>query len=182
MKNLSAKKLAFLGVFTAIITLATAYLFIPNGIGYTNLGDGFIMLSAMLFGPYFALIAGGLGSCLANIILGYTAYAPFTLIVKGLEGLICGLIVNKLIKTKLNAHFSIIISMLIATLIMVLGYFLTNCILYSVEGGISSIPNDFIQAGIGIVVGYLLTYALSKIKGLKGTINNILWEKENEKN
>ena len=37
-------------------------------------------------------VAGGLGSALADLLLGYSAFAPFTLIIKGLEGFIIGTI------------------------------------------------------------------------------------------
>lgn len=54
--------------------------------GYVNIGDTVVLLSGVLFGPLTGLAAGGLGSALADLLLGYGFWAPWTLLIKGLEG------------------------------------------------------------------------------------------------
>ena len=49
-----------------------------------------ICITAPLFDQIVAGIAGGLGSMLADLILGYSHYAPATLVIKGFEGLVAG--------------------------------------------------------------------------------------------
>ena len=130
MKNyFNTKKITFMALFTALITVSTAILSIPNPFGYTNFGDTFIFLGAMLFDPLFAFISGGIGSMIADLILGYSSYAPFTFVVKGLEGLIASIILKSLLKVKFNEHLSVIFSCVLGALVMVLGYILTNTIL-----------------------------------------------------
>ena len=75
-------------VFTALMTALTTVLTlasIPLASGYYNFGDIPIFMSACLLGPIPALITGAIGAMLGDIILGYTAYAPFTLIIKLLK-------------------------------------------------------------------------------------------------
>lgn len=52
--------------------------------GFVNLGDCFVLLSGWLLGPWWGGAAGGIGSMLADLLLGYGHYAPGTLIIKGL--------------------------------------------------------------------------------------------------
>jgi len=49
-----------------------------------------VCITALLFGPIVGGNAGGLGSMLADLILGYAHYAPATLVIKGFEGLVVG--------------------------------------------------------------------------------------------
>ena len=57
------------GLFTALTLLATLFLKIPTGIGYANMGDGFVLAAGALLGP-FAGIPAALGSMLADLMLG----------------------------------------------------------------------------------------------------------------
>lgn len=93
-------KLAFIGIMCALTTVVTWVLPIPMPAteGYINFGDAVIFLTALFAGPVPAMVVGGIGSMLADVIGGYMHWAGFTLLIKGLEGLICGLIVKKLNK------------------------------------------------------------------------------------
>jgi uncharacterized membrane protein len=73
----------------AVATLAIQ-VYIPATRGYFNIGEVMVYTIALLFGPRIGCIAGGLGSALADIISGYSFYAPVTLIAKGLEGYLVG--------------------------------------------------------------------------------------------
>lgn len=61
------RKLAFGGVFTALIAVATMFLKLPVPItsGYVHLGDGMIFAASAYLGPWGA-VAGALGSALAR--------------------------------------------------------------------------------------------------------------------
>lgn len=172
----TAKRISFLAVFTALIMVATMYLSVPNGLGYTNLGDTFIMLGAALFGPVFALISGGISSMLGDVLLGFTVYAPFTLVVKGLEGFLAGLAAKSLIKIGLNRHASLIIGFLIAALEMIFGYFLTNAALYkSFITAFTDVPSDCIQGAISVAAAYIIALVLSRVKALRTMTDNMLY-------
>ena len=49
-------------------------------------------------GPVVGAFAGGVGSMIADIALGYTHYAPATLVIKGVEGFIVGYLSRKILR------------------------------------------------------------------------------------
>lgn len=89
--------IAVLGLFTALTTAATMLLSvnIPVTRGYFNIGETMVYTSALLFGPFIGAFTGGVGSMLADLLLGYVVYAPATLVVKGLEGFLVGFLSSK---------------------------------------------------------------------------------------
>lgn len=89
---LSTREVAGTAIFTAFVAAATSVfsVYIPATTGYFNVGEIMVYTSALLMGPYVGAFAGGVGSMISDLSLGYTYYAPGTLIIKGLEGLIVG--------------------------------------------------------------------------------------------
>src|SRR5512136_706519 len=85
-------RVSLVAVFTALITVATASfsVSVPATKGYFNIGETAIYVAALLFGAYIGGLSAGLGSMISDLILGYAFYAPATLVVKGLEGVIVG--------------------------------------------------------------------------------------------
>jgi uncharacterized membrane protein len=84
-------------IFTAFVCIATMILKvdIPQTRGYFNIGDSMVYVSALLFGPFVGAFAGGIGSMLADVLLGAYQYAPGTLAIKGIEGWLVGYISYK---------------------------------------------------------------------------------------
>ena len=176
MKELfTTKRLALLSLFTALIIITTTFVKVPNPVtGYTNLGDTFIFLGSALFGPLFALISGSIGSALADVLAGFPTYAPFTFIIKGIEGFLSGLLIKSLVKIKINPHFAVLLAFIVGAIEMVFGYFITNTILYGVSAGLSSILSDCVQGLLSVIFAYVLTFSLSKVKVLHKYTNNVL--------
>jgi uncharacterized membrane protein len=85
-------RIAYGAVFAALVAAATSVLniSIPSTKGYFNLGDMMVYTAAILTGPLVGGLAGGVGSALSDAYLGYFNFAPGTLVIKGLEGLIVG--------------------------------------------------------------------------------------------
>ena len=79
--------LALASIFLAMITLVTMYGMVPIVWGYLNLGDAMIMLSATILPISLAGLVGGIASALADLLGGYSQYALFTLVIKGLEAM-----------------------------------------------------------------------------------------------
>ena len=80
------------GAATAALTLAaTVYARVPGpGAGqYFNLGEAVIYTAALLAGPWVAA-SGALGAALADVLLGGAAWAPWTFVIKAVEGLLVG--------------------------------------------------------------------------------------------
>ena len=156
------KVLALSGLLSALIAVATGYLKIPTAIGYFHLGDGFIFMAAALLGPYGAL-AAAVGSALADLLAGYFIYVPVTFIIKGLMGLLAALCLNKQ-----SSQATQIIVMVLAEALMVLGYFLFECMVYDYAAAIAVVITNVMQGLIGTVFGILLVkYVANKIELFK---------------
>ena len=153
--------IAYTGILTAIVTVTTFAIAIPTPStqGFINFGDAIIFIAGIFFGPFAGLIAGGLGSAFADMILGYTVtWAPFTLVIKGAEGFIVGLVSAILCKMLAKKYHVIayLLAMTAAGLIMVAGYFFATWILYGFYMAALSIPQSFIQMGASMAIALLL--------------------------
>ena len=167
VKKLLQKKMRLLvygGLFTALIVLATMFLKIPTLIGYANMGDGFALASATLLGP-FAAIPAGLGSLLADLLLGYGLYAPATLVIKGAMGWMAGL----WLKRGAGAfHPRNLLLFAGCELWMVAGYFGFECVLYGPAAALGSLVPNLLQGVVGIALGLTITPVLERLKGRMG--------------
>ncbi len=142
---------------TASLILLTTLLYIPMGIGYYHLGDGFIFAAASLLGPYAGLSAA-IGSILADLLSGYLIYAPATAIIKGGMGFISGLLLRK------NHKFiTVLLILLLCEAIMVGGYFIYEAFLYGVAGAVPSLIPNALQGLAGIVLGAIMVPLTRKI-------------------
>jgi len=81
--------LTFVATFLIVIPL-------PWTGGYFNLGDVAVILSGLLFGPTVGGIAGAIGPAMADFVAGYSVFVPATLVAKGLEGVVAGILVRRL--------------------------------------------------------------------------------------
>ena len=87
----STRALALGALFAALVTGATLLsLPVPGFRLYFNLGEGVIYTVALLFGPRYGAAAGALGAALGDLVLGYPLWAPFSFVIKGLEGATVG--------------------------------------------------------------------------------------------
>ncbi|MGB9135049.1 MAG: ECF transporter S component [Candidatus Bathyarchaeia archaeon] len=93
-KTLSPFSLAAAAVFTALVCVSTIAfsIYVPATEGFFNIGESMVFLSAILFGPFVGAFAGGVGSMLADLFLGFPHYAPATLVIKACEGAVVGLL------------------------------------------------------------------------------------------
>jgi len=87
-------RLSMAAVFTALVFVATTVfsVYVPQTRGFFNIGETMVFTTALLCGPLIGAFAGGVGSMLADIALGYWYYAPATLIIKACEGGLVGLL------------------------------------------------------------------------------------------
>jgi len=88
----NTREVASTAVFTAFVAAATSVfsVYIPATTGYFNVGEIMVYTCALLMGPYVGAFAGGVGSMISDISLGYPYYAPGTLMIKGIEGFVVG--------------------------------------------------------------------------------------------
>ena len=164
MKLEKTLKLTSTAMLTAMVCVATMLIRIPTMVGYTNLGDGFILLSAFLFGPFYGAVAGGIGSMLADILSGYAFYAPATLVIKGLIAVIAALLWKAMRKRGGDKVWKKILASLVAEIWMAAGYWTFETLfLGEAKAALASVPNNIAQGLVGVVLGMVLYYALSKL-------------------
>ena len=164
MKLEKTLKLTYTAMLTAMVCVATMLIRIPTMVGYTNLGDGFILLSAFLFGPFYGAVAGGIGSMLADILSGYAFYAPATLVNKGLIAVIAALLWKAMRKRGGDKVWKKILASLVAEIWMAAGYWTFETLfLGEAKAALASVPNNIAQGLVGVVLGMVLYYALSKL-------------------
>ena len=85
-------RLVMVALMVCLVMIATLSIRIPSPFtqGYVHLGDTMIFLSVLLLGKKGGAVAAGLGSALADVLGGYAAYAPWTLLIKALMAIIMG--------------------------------------------------------------------------------------------
>jgi uncharacterized membrane protein len=162
--NQSIKKIVYTSLAIAMVFITTYVikLSLPTG-GYINFGDIIIFSVAALIGKRTALLAGGIGSALSDLLGGFVVYAPATLIIKGLEGLICGLIIRKSINGKIN-FITLGIGAILGAAWMVFGYFVYECFLYGIHGAVLDVPGNITQGAISAIVVIPLVLALNNTR------------------
>lgn len=171
MNHTKMLKLTYTAMLTAIVCVATMFIRVPTVIGYANLGDGFILLAAFLFGPAYGAFAGGLGSMLADLLSGYAIYAPGTLVIKSLIAVIAALLWKAMAKTG-DKFWMRLLAAAIAEAWMVFGYWLYETILiHQPVAALATIPSNSAQGVVGVAVGMLLFYSVRKLPiWKKGTL------------
>jgi uncharacterized membrane protein len=162
-------RIALTGVSTALVCVATIIfsIYVPQTRGFFNLGETMVYAVALLLGPIVGSFAGGVGSMLADLLLGYYYYAPATLVIKALEGGLVGFLGQKG-KSLYENHtprewkiFTSEIGILVGMLIGLVGFlFYSGSVELStgITSGASTIfiPGEFwlaLGAGVAILIG-----------------------------
>lgn len=161
--SVTTKKWVLTALFTALVSVATMIIKIPTAGtgGYIHLGDAFVILSGIILGPVYGGLAAGIGSALADLIGGYMLYVPITFVIKGVIGLLSGLIYNKFMVQKISATIRCILCGIVATVLVAGGYLLFEIFFYG-AAALSSVPQNIIQGLSGLVIATILHPALKK--------------------
>ena|SRR5690348_4655258 len=153
-------RIAFLAVATVLVFIVTRLAAIQisafNGQEF-DLGDIMIFTFAWTFGPGIGAFAGGVGSGFSDASLA-SPFAPFTLVIKGTEGFLAGYIARRvpLSSPKSRTVFGRrTLSWILASSVMVGGYFLTNWIGlgFGLLAALYEVPFDIAQVVAGGLVG-----------------------------
>jgi len=128
---------------------------IPATEGFFNIGDAMVMVASLTFGPIVGGLAGGVGSALADALGGWYTWVPFTLVIKGAEGVVAGLIAGR---EKTNRR--VLIAWVCGGLVMVSGYFIVQVFLYGLGAALVEGPFNLVQMTVAGVVGVPISLAL----------------------
>ena len=161
MKSYTLRKMIFAAVLTALVAVATAVIPIPLPTGYGHPGDALVLLAGWMLGPLWGAAAAGLGSAMADLFLGYAAYAPATFVVKALTAAVCGLLTARLPGKAIPLVFGGVLG----ETVMVAGYlFYESVVLALGAAAAASVPGNLMQGATGLVLFVLLALLLRKYR------------------
>ena len=160
----SLLKISHTAIFTAIILLSTMLIKFSTGLGegYIHFGDCFIYLSACVLPFPYCLIAGAVGGAFADILGGFAVWSIPTAIIKALIAMPFMVACKKNKSSKILNRKTALMT-LVSGVISILGYFITECILYSVASATLSILGNTIQAVSSGVLFIIIASALDKM-------------------
>ncbi|MEM2143585.1 MAG: ECF transporter S component [Candidatus Thorarchaeota archaeon] len=150
--------MALVAIFTALVMVATVVVSIPfpTSTGYLNFGDTLVMTSGFLLGPVGGFLAGGIGSAMADVSLGYTHFAPITLLVKGTEGMIVGFF-SRRSATASRITATDAMGLFLAAVTMLLGYFTYETLLFGYQVALAELLTiNILQVSVGALVASLI--------------------------
>lgn len=158
-------------LLAALTCVATMVVRVPSPTGgYVNLGDTVVLLGAFLLGPVYGAISGGIGSMLADLLTGYMAYAPATLIIKAAMAAAAAV----WYRASRGYRSSTVVSAILGEVPMVAGYWAYDAwLLGSMVGGAAGIPANLIQAVFGIAASVLLATLLRKNSTVRAKFPNL---------
>lgn len=164
--NTQMKQLVLVGVTAAFATLAflgttVIRIPIPASGGYFNLGDTFVMAAALLYGPLVGGLVGAIGPAMADA-LGFPQFILATAVVKGVEGILIGLIVGSR-----RRPWRAVIALATGVLVLVGGYYLFEAYFYPLlarripffgvtdaAAALAEVVPNLLQGGISAVIAF----------------------------
>ncbi len=166
----SVRELTLNGLLIAMVFVATMFINIRlpisvNG-GLIHLGNVVLFSIALLYGKKRGAIAGAFGMGLFDILSGWTAWAPFTFVIRGVMGYMIGSIAHS--NDRKGNHFGMnLFALLLSSVWMIGGYYVAEGILYgNWISPMTSIPGNITQLVFGMVA-LVIVPVLKKIKPLQ---------------
>jgi uncharacterized membrane protein len=183
-KNNNTRNMVITSMLAALIFVFTYFIYFPvTSLGaYMNFGDCVIYSAGIIIGPPWAAAAAAIGSAVADMVHGSFIYVPATIIIKGLMGFLCAMLLNR--KGFRNSgdsgllnknggqkngagFFMFMVISVIGGAIMVVGYGIYEMLFLGGWGYVAGtiIPN-LIQWGVGIAGAAALYYPVKRVKGM----------------
>lgn len=166
--NSNLKKIVITALFAALACVATMSVRIPTPgtNGYIHPGDAIVILSGVILGPVYGLVAGGIGSAMADLLGGYFVYVPITFAIKGLIAVLAGLIYKKLGKSSKSRYAAVVLGGITDIVLVAGGYFVCEYFLYGASAA-ASIPANIIQGVGGLIIAVVLYPVLMAVPDVK---------------
>ena len=168
--NSNLKKIVMTALFAALACVATMSIRIPTpGTGgYIHPGDAIVILSGVVLGPSYGLLAAGIGSAMSDLLGGYFVYVPITFVIKGLIALVAGLIYEKIGKTQKSRYIAVILGGIADIILVAGGYFLCESTFLGYgPGAIASVPANIIQGIGGLIISCILYPIIISIPNIR---------------
>lgn len=163
--NSQVKQMTLDAMFIALTLIFTAFVNVQvpsfgGAGGLIHLGNVPMFLAAMLYGKRTGALAGGLGMGLFDILTGWVAWAPCTIITCGLMGFSVGAICKKW-----DNYFAKVVAIVVALVIKLTGYYLFEAFVMGngLAAAIKSVPGNVIQVVTAGVIVLIVVVPLKKI-------------------
>ena len=170
-ESMNLKELVMTALWIAVVTVVTMAVAIPIPMtqGYVNLGDATVYLGVFLLGKKRGAVAAGLGSALADILLAYASFAPFTLVIKGAMAFLFGLFLHlsrgRVSPEAPKVPLWTVVGAVAGTALMTTGYYFAEVLLTgSRQAPIVSIPWNILQGLVGGAIAILLMAAFASFR------------------
>lgn len=148
---IAAMMTAIAAVFTLIVRVP-----IPATQGYFHFGDVAVFFAGFAFGPLIGLIAGGIGTGLADVLGGFAFYAPISLLAHGVQGLLAGLLGHD------RGPRGLALGWLSGGLAMMGVYFAAQAIAFGIGSAVVEMPFNLLQMAGGGLIGVPLLYLVRR--------------------
>ncbi|MGN1182857.1 MAG: ECF transporter S component [Faecalibacillus sp.] len=185
-------KIAVIGLMAALAYVSFTFLQIkiptPGGTTSFHLGNTFVVLAALLIGGVPGGIAGAIGMGIGDLLDPvYVTYAPKTIILKLMIGVVTGLVAHKIFKIKnldgKKLYFAVVISAIAGLVFNVVGeplfgYFYNSVILGAPEkaaltlAGWNAITTTT-NAILSVIISSILYIAIQPILKRSGIIEKL---------
>ena len=165
MKQMNAKQITLAALAMALVCVSTMMIQIPIPLGYMHLGNCCILLFGVFFSKTIGTLAGGVGSCMADLLSGYPQWILPTLIIKGIMGYAIAAISKDKDGQVKMASWRTFAASAAGILIMIVGYTVAGIFLYgSVASGLAQIPGLTMEGVIGMILFYIIGFAFEAAK------------------
>lgn len=172
-KTTGVQDIIQVGLMAAITFVMTSIAHVPSFMGVVHLGDSMIFLGAILLGKKKGAVSAAIGMTLFDLLNGYTTWAPFTFVIKGIMGLIAGSIAYR---KRYNGESLLnnLFSFLIAGIFMIAAYYFSGVLMarfivlkaatlsQAFIIATKDIPGNIAQVAAGIIIGLPLSLTIKK--------------------
>lgn len=153
-------------VFVATLTLNIKLPIAANG-GLVHLGTAMLFISSILFGPKKGALAGAIGMGLFDLVSGWTLWAPFTFVARGLQGYLVGKIAWSIGRKGNSIAFNLVAT-IVSIPFMLAVYYICERVLYgSWIIPVASIPGNIVQNVVGIIIAIPVCVLLKRVSVFK---------------
>lgn len=163
MTNNKTLNIVLTGVMAAFIYIAT-YINIRLPISFTDgglihLGGAVLVIATFLLMPVEAGLAGAIGMGLFDLLSPYAVWAPFTFVIRLVQGIVVSKILLK------GGISKIVFAMIAFTIIGMVGYYMAEAFIYgNWIAPMASMPGEFISDMVAVVIGVPVAKILMKYK------------------
>ena len=170
-KGFKIKDTVMIGVLAGMCAIATS-IKIPLGVGaMVHLGTAFMFTVAIVFGGMYAGLSAAIGSAFFDLLMGFSPYTPWSFFIKGIAGLLVGVIAHGLWPQTTptgagkTGHWLLraLIGCLVAAAWTLCGYiFAWWQVTGSLAVAFANVPASLLTSSVGMIVALFLAPRLQK--------------------